>query len=159
MQGSRGHLDIVYHVDNLPDDSERFRAARDWVLTAFELSRISASISIVDDPTIHRINREYLNHDWPTDVISFVFDDTDGQVDGEVIASADTATKLYEAAGWELADEILLYVVHGLLHLAGLSDTDPKDREQMRIAERTCLLDLGIAAAQDHLDRWQDISY
>jgi probable rRNA maturation factor len=150
-------LDIVYHIDEVRDDSERIQNAADWVMHTFDLRRFTASVSIVDDPTIHRLNRQYLNHDWPTDVISFVFESQDQQVDGEVIASADTAAKTYRAAQWDVEDEILLYVVHGLLHLAGLDDVTEADRQRMRLEEMNCLLHLGVAVAKDHLDRWNSI--
>ena len=62
---------------------------------------------------IHELNRRYLNHDWPTDVLSFTLDDDDDGLAGEIIVSADTATVAAERYGWKMADEILLYVIHG----------------------------------------------
>ena len=95
------------------------------------------------------------------DVISFVFevDEEAGRVEGEIIASADTAARLAPDAQWRTEDELLLYVVHGLLHLAGLDDIEPEDQAEMRAAERDCLLALGVAGAERHLDRWHDVSY
>ena len=105
-------LDIEYHVDAVEPDEARIQQAAKWVADYFQLSKLSASISIVDDPTIHRINRDHLQHDWPTDVISFVFENEDSRVDGEIIASFDTATRVAAQAGWSPADELLLYVIH-----------------------------------------------
>ena len=152
-------LDVSYHVADASDDSERFRSAAIWVCERYGLASLSASISIVDDPTIHELNRTHLDHDWPTDVISFVFENVNGAVDGEIIASVDTAAKLALKAGWTTSDELLLYVVHGLLHLAGLDDIEEEDRRIMRQAEQACLLDLGIDLASQHLRNWDDISY
>lgn len=156
--GTVPDLDISYHVE-AADDSARFLQAADWVCQRYELKSLTASISIVDDPTIHELNREHLNHDWPTDVISFVFENLDGNVDGEIIASHDTATKLAYQAGWSVQDELLLYVTHGLLHLAGLDDIQDVDRTEMRLAEQRCLLELGLELATEHLRNWDDISY
>src|SRR5205085_4358696 len=47
------------------------------------------SIAIVDDAEIHALNRKYLDHDYPTDVLSFVLEEEDGRLDGEIIASSD----------------------------------------------------------------------
>lgn len=157
------NLDIAYHVDK-PDveDRQRIEQAAAWVNQQFGIEVLTASIAIVDDPTIHRLNRDHLQHDWPTDVISFVFSSKAeppvGHVDGEIIASADTAQKLSSEAGWSLRDELLLYIVHGLLHLAGLDDLDDEQRSVMRAHEQDCLMQLGVKA-EHHIQRWEDISY
>lgn len=151
-------LDIIYHVD-CNDDSERILTAARWIARTYSLKSLTASISIVDDPTIHELNRQHLDHDWPTDVISFVFEDDNRHIDGEVIASRDTAAKLAAQAGWSVDDELLLYITHGLLHLAGLDDIEEDERAKMRLAEQACLLEMGIELAADHLRSWDDISY
>ena len=141
------------------DDSDRFHQAAEWIVNRFKLTSLTASISIVDDSTIHRLNREHLDHDWPTDVISFAFDCEEGRIDGEIIASIDTAARLAQQAAWHTADELLLYIIHGLLHLAGLDDISDEDRQLMRQAEKDCLIALAVPAAQKYLDRWDSISY
>jgi len=125
------------------------------------LAKLDVSIAIVDDPTIHQLNREHLDHDWPTDVISFIFeaDEETASVEGEIVASIDTATRLAQTAGWSAEDELLLYIIHGLLHLAGLDDIEPEDQVEMRVAERDCLLALGVPGADKHLERFSDVSY
>jgi probable rRNA maturation factor len=159
MQDPQVDLDIKYHVAVPVTDERRMQSAAAWIVKEFGLKRLASSVAIVDDETIHRVNREHLQHDWPTDVISFVFDNENDVITGEVIASADTALRLHQAAGWQLEDEILLYVVHGLLHLAGLDDIEEQQSEQMRRAERDCLLAVGVPGAEEHLKRWHDISY
>lgn len=152
-------VDLKYHVSSVPADETRIHAAVEWVLKHFDLQQLTVSIAIVDDPTIHELNRVHLDHDWPTDVISFVFENEAGKVNGEIIASADTASKLAAAAGWDPADELLLYIVHGLLHLAGMDDIEEEARKQMRCQEQMCLIDLQVAGAEGHLDRWDEVSY
>ncbi len=152
-------LEIEYHVESATADDARFRQAAQWVVERFQLQSLTASISIVDDATIHRLNREHLDHDWPTDVLSFVFDNGQGHIDGEIIASIDTAARLAQQAACSTDDELLLYIIHGLLHLAGLDDTAPDTRLQMREAEQACLTDLAIPTASTHLARWDSVSY
>lgn len=155
------HLDVNYQIEGLPSDEKRFQAAAEWVANKFRLKSMEVSIAIVNDPTIHELNREHLDHDWPTDVISFVFefDEKSRSVEGEIVASLDTATRLAEQAGWRKEDELLLYIVHGLLHLAGLDDIEPDDQREMRNHEKACLIALGVVGADQHLDRWDRVSY
>lgn len=152
-------LEITYQVA-FSDDRIRFQQAAQWIAQRYGFSTLRVSIAIVDDATIHQLNCEYLDHDWPTDVISFIFevDDVRRCVEGEVIVSADTATRLSRAAGWRPKDELLLYVVHGLLHLAGLDDTTEQEQLAMRAAEQACLVALGVRGANEHLARWNDVS-
>ena len=152
-------LEINYQVP-LTDDRARFKKAAFWVAENYNIALFEVSIAIVDDATIHQLNQEHLDHDWPTDVISFIFesDAKRRRVEGEIVASAETATRLSAEAGWRPEDELLLYVVHGLLHLAGLDDIEVADQAEMRAAERDCLLALGVVGADKHLDRWNDVS-
>ncbi len=101
------------------------------------------SVAVVDDPTIHELNRRYLDHDCPTDVISFPLEPPGDGVEGEIVVSADTAIAAAPRYGWSAEEEFLRYVVHGALHLAGLDDTTPKERAAMRRRERACLARLG----------------
>jgi probable rRNA maturation factor len=156
-------LDIGFHTRAVDEQRQaeltsRFEAAAAWIAERFSLTSLSVSISIVDDPTIHRLNREHLQHDWPTDVISFAFDNGP-DTSGEIIASWDTAERLSQIAGWQLADELLLYVVHGMLHLVGMDDIEPEDKAQMRQVEYQFLLDFGVAGAEGYLERFDDVSY
>jgi len=154
------HLELNIQA-TCPNDRTRYKAAAKWVCAEFQLAKLDVSIAIVDDPTIHQLNREHLDHDWPTDVISFIFeaDEETASVEGEIVASIDTATRLAQTAGWSAEDELLLYIIHGLLHLAGLDDIEPEDQVEMRVAERDCLLALGVPGADKHLERFSDVSY
>jgi probable rRNA maturation factor len=156
-------LDIVFHVDSISEAgqiqlTERFEQAAQWVAKRFGRRRLTASISIVDDPTIARLNLQHLQHDWPTDVISFAFE-SGLETDGEIIASWDTASRLSSAAGWSEQDELLLYVLHGLLHLVGLDDLQPAQQREMRLVESQFVQWAGLCDAQTYLNRFDDVSY
>lgn len=125
------------------EENRLLEAARE-VLGDSEFASAAVSIAVVDDPTIHELNHRYLGHDWPTDVLSFVLEDRDGHLEGEVILSADTAAAAAEEIGCSPAAEQLLYVIHGMLHLIGYRDKSPAEAERMRTAEAKYLRQLGF---------------
>lgn len=101
-------------------------------------------VRVTDDSSIHQINRDFLQHDYPTDVISFPYVLSVPQVEGELVVSLDTASAEAPHAGWSVREELLLYVIHGTLHLVGFDDTNDKARVQMRSAEKSALRLVGI---------------
>lgn len=104
-------------------------------------------VAVVDDPSIHRLNRERLDHDWPTDVISFLYDEE--PIVGELIVSADTALRAAAEYGWKPEAELVLYVVHGTLHLLGYDDRSDEDRAEMQSEENRILAEFGWTPARD----------
>lgn len=101
-------------------------------------------VRITDDATIHRINRDHLGHDYPTDVISFDYGSADAKIEGEMVVSAETAACRATELGWPTEHELALYIVHGTLHIAGLDDLSDADRAIMRTAEQRAMISLGI---------------
>lgn len=96
------------------------------------------SIAVVDDKAIHALNREFLEHDEPTDVITFPLDD-DAEPFGEIVLSAETAHREANARGIESERELALYAIHGALHLVGYDDTSSAERRKMKARERRYL--------------------
>jgi probable rRNA maturation factor len=137
-------------------DSARIAAAVQIVLADADCTVANISIAIVDDPTIHRLNRQFLEHDYPTDVLSFVLEEPP-RLAGEIIASIDTARREAADVGWDAADELLLYAVHGALHLVGHRDKQPAESAAMRSAERRVLEQLGVRVAPAD-PRWREIN-
>jgi probable rRNA maturation factor len=112
------------------------------------ISRGEVSVSIVRDDEIHQLNRSYLSHDYPTDVLSFVLDRDGAELNGEIVVSSDTALARCREFGWSAHDELTLYVIHGALHLVGYDDKTAEDCRLMRERERHYLIEaLGAAAA------------
>jgi probable rRNA maturation factor len=119
------------------------------VLAAQDRCRAQISIALVDNATIHAVNQTHLGHDWPTDVISFFLGDPGDPVFcGELVVSAEMACMNAREIGVEPADELALYVVHGLLHLCGFDDHDDDDRRRMRVREEELLALAGMTARQ-----------
>jgi probable rRNA maturation factor len=148
MSGSSANTDFVVALANQQSihaiDGDQLMAAARSVLSESEFKSAAISLAVVDDATIHELNRRYLDHDWPTDVLGFVLDDHNGHLEGEVILSADTAVEAAREAGWSTAAEHVLYVIHGMLHLVGYDDKSPAAAERMRAAESRHLRRFGI---------------
>lgn len=137
---------VTNEQSGLRVDRRRLTAAVRSALADQPLTAGQISLAVVDDPSMHRLNRQFLAHDYPTDVLSFVLEQSDGYLEGEVIVSADRARAECQRYGWGPVEELLLYVVHGVLHLAGYDDLQPAPRRRMRRQEKACLARLGIAA-------------
>ena len=135
----------------------QLREAVETVLSGSPYRSGTISIAVVNDPTIHRINRQYLQHDYPTDVLSFVLEDASPYLEGELIISTDTAKSNAEEYAWLAHDELVLYVIHGVLHLVGYQDKQPKEIAEMRAAEARCLQELGIAIPRNK-SRWSEFA-
>ncbi len=141
---SRIEVDIADRQRSLVLDEPRLLQAVRNVLAAEGIRSAQVSLAVVDDPTMHELNRQYLNHDYPTDVLSFVLERSEHALEGEIIVSADTAIGQAQRYGWSPASELLLYVVHGALHLAGHDDASPADRRRMQEQERIHLASFGL---------------
>lgn len=99
------------------------------------------SVSIVGDLAIRRINRDYLDKDRPTNVISFSlqegeFGDIAPHALGDVIISADTALREAEQGGQEHFERLSFLLMHGILHLCGYDHERSGDREAERMQQK-----------------------
>ena len=92
----------------------------------------------VNDEKILEINNEYLGHDYYTDVITFDYDEGD-VVNGDIVISLDTVRTNAEMFGKTYEDELYRVIIHGILHLCGLNDKGPGEREIMEKAENKAL--------------------
>jgi probable rRNA maturation factor len=111
----------------------------------------SLSVVMVDASEMRRINRDFLGHDYVTDVLAFPFED--GDPAGEIVVCPRFAKEQALRRRHPTVEELLLYVVHGTLHLAGFRDKKPTDVRRMRAAERKALARLGIER-----DLWRERS-
>ena len=143
-----------------PLDLERLRSVVEIVLRDAGIAAAEVSIAIVDDAAIWELNRRYLNHDFATDVLSFRLDDSTHhqRLDGEIVVSADTAERNAQKYGWTMEDELVLYILHGALHLVGHDDANESQRHKMREAEVRYLarLDQRLGALHAQLARISD---
>lgn len=104
------------------------------------------AVNFVDSETISRINREFVGHEGTTDVISFNYsvegDACPDDVNAELFICTDTAALVAKRLKKKFSEEVALYVVHGILHVSGEDDLNPRDRKRMRRLEREVLSEL-----------------
>jgi len=96
-------------------------------------------IVLVNDATIAKLNTQYHATPGPTDVLSFNY----GEGQGELVISVECAVRQARRFRTTPVRELVLYVVHGILHLHGYDDQAPSDRRRMRSAERRLMARLG----------------
>ncbi|MFB3065191.1 MAG: rRNA maturation RNase YbeY [Planctomycetota bacterium] len=126
---------MTVHVISEQDFVPRAKAACARAVETV-LPRRHVVVALVDDKVIAKLHREFLGKPGATDVLSFP--------DGQIVVSAQTAAREAAARDVRARDELLLYVVHGALHLKGYDDRSPAQRKRMRAAERRCLRKLGL---------------
>ncbi len=180
IQASEQRKTMAFEIDISNDqkfiqiDIKQLTHAIAHALQVEQVASAVISVSIVDNAAIHAINREHLQHDYPTDVISFQldcaipgdgddFEDDDestvehqsveprselraqgARIEGEIIASAQMAVDMAASGQWTAMNELMLYVVHGLLHICGYDDLTADEKRIMRGRERAVLQELGL---------------
>ncbi len=105
------------------------------------------SVVVVDDAAMTLLHDQHLGLDSTTDVLTFdLRDAADQPVDGEIVVCLDEARRQAQRRGHDTRVEVLLYAVHGLLHLLGEDDHDDADYRRMHRREDELLIALGIGA-------------
>ena len=138
-------VEIANEQKHVKVDRRRLKAAVRGVLEYEGFERGEISLAVVDDARIAELHGAYLDDPTPTDVLSFPLETTGGFLEGEIVVSAQTAAGAAPRYGWSAEDELLLYAIHGTLHLAGFDDTTPTARAAMRRRERLHLSRLGLS--------------
>ena len=109
--------------------ARRTVAAEEWTIQYL-------GIILTNHDDVHALNRDFLGHDWETDVVSFPLGESEDRiVDGEVYVDLDTAAERAGEFGATYEDEARRYAVHGLLHLMGYDDATDAERAAMRALE------------------------
>jgi probable rRNA maturation factor len=137
-------VEVCNQQAELEVSRRRLAAAVRRVLVEAAVGAARISLAVVDDPTIHELNREFLGHDYATDVLSFLLERQPETLEGEIVVSAETAAAAAPRFGWSAPEELLLYVIHGALHLVGYDDHSAAERAEMRARERAHLEHWGI---------------
>lgn len=146
-------IDLSDTQRHLRLDPDRVRSIARRTLELEGVQHGALSIAVVDNQTIHEVNRRHLDHDWPTDVVSFLLSEPDAsEFSGDLVISAEMAVSVAAQCGLDPDAEFALYLVHGLLHLCGHDDLNEGDRTRMRRREDEILEVLGIARPSRDLE-------
>ena len=141
----RCRVDIA-NEQTRPVDLDTLKLAIERVIASSSFQDVTISLAIIDDEKMHALNRQFLNHDYPTDVLSFPLerDAEAATLVGEIIVSADTAHEVAVEYDWPYEHELLLYVIHGALHLVGFDDKSEEKVIEMRKAEEEILASFSV---------------
>jgi probable rRNA maturation factor len=140
-----GRVSVASPQASVPIDRGRMREVARAVLEGEGQVEGEISLAFVDNETIQRLNQRYLDHDEPTDVLSFPLSDAHAKkLSGELVIGAEVARAQAESRGHDVQAELALYVIHGLLHLCGYDDDSAAAAAQMRERERHYLSKLGL---------------
>ncbi len=132
---------VQYFTEDIKFDYKDKRLTGRWLKAVAEREgRILGPLSVIfcSDPYILGINREYLGHDYYTDIITFDYTEGD-KVSGDLFISIDTVRANAVEYGTTFPDELHRVIVHGLLHLIGYDDHTPDDIATMRAKENAAL--------------------
>lgn len=132
---------ITYNVDGVRMPKFHKRKANKWIrAVAATYGRKVGEVGymFVDDEKILETNRQYLGHDYYTDVITFDYDEGD-TINGDIVISLDTVRTNSEKYAKSFGDEFRRVLIHGILHLCGINDKGPGEREIMEANENKAL--------------------
>lgn len=133
---------ITYNTDGVKMPKLKKREITKWIkAVAATHGRIVGEIGylFVNDEKILECNRDYLGHDYYTDIITFDYDEG-SQINGDIVISLDTVHTNAEKFGKTYEEELYRVIIHGILHLCGINDKGPGEREIMEDNEDKALL-------------------
>ncbi len=137
-------IDICDLQDETKIDRRLIRNYTKKILQILDENSVEVSICFTDDGWIQKLNNTYRHVDMPTDVLAFPMRGCEGlpketNILGDVVISLQTAKNQAKKRNKDLNSEILLYLVHGILHLLGYNDSTAKERLRMRRKQKEIL--------------------
>ncbi|MDR2754269.1 MAG: rRNA maturation RNase YbeY [Planctomycetaceae bacterium] len=151
-------IEVLDEQEYLVVDTEKIRTICEKILDDFNIQNGKLGVILVNNDTIQQYNRDFLKHDYPTDVISFPIVDRryEGHLEAEILVCTQVALNRAGEFGWLPEEELLLYVIHGVLHLVGFDDKTPENQSVMQQKECEYLTQLGITVPKWNLDDWDE---
>lgn len=143
-------IEIFNNYNKEIEEIETLKSFIDYVVEKLRLKNIMFNVIIIDNESIHKINKEYRNIDRPTDVISFALEDNEkislpaGRVLGDIYISYDKVVSQALEYGHSTTRELCFLGVHGLLHLLGYDHMNAEDEKKMFGLQKELLEEYGI---------------
>jgi probable rRNA maturation factor len=139
---------ITYQAEGVKLPAIKRRIVSSWIRSVANLHQKKvgdvAYVFCTDD-RILEINKEYLQHDYYTDIITFDYVEG-GVISGDIFISLDTVKSNSEQFGTPYLEEIHRIIIHGILHLCGINDKGPGEREAMTQHENEALAIFNLMA-------------
>ena len=132
---------ITFTPDNIPMPALNLPQVERWIrAVAAQYGFAVGELNYIfcDDEKILAVNREFLQHDYYTDIITFDYT-TRTRVNGDIFISLDTVASNAEQVGATFEQELHRIIIHGLLHLTGQADKTPETKAQMTAKEEDAL--------------------
>ena len=132
---------ITFQTENIEMPAIDQAKVRDWVrnvAASYQKKVGEIAYFFCDDEKILEVNRQYLQHDYYTDIITFDYCEGN-KLSGDLFISLDTVRSNSELFGTGYNTELHRVIIHGILHLCGINDKGPGEREIMEAAENRAL--------------------
>lgn len=132
---------VTYQTEGVRMPAIKKRETTDWIrAVAAGYGKRLGDIAYIfcSDEKILEVNREYLQHDYYTDIITFDYCEGD-RISGDLFISLDTVRSNAEQFQTDYNEELHRIIIHGILHLCGINDKGPGEREIMEAAENKAL--------------------
>ena len=132
---------VSFNFDNSFNLKDRLKIKR-WIKQVVENAGFrlgSVSYIFCSDEKILEVNKQYLNHDFYTDIITFDYVEKD-TINGDIFISTDRVKENASQFNVPFEEELHRVIIHGILHLLGQQDHSPKEEKQMRKKENEALL-------------------
>ena len=134
-------MPIYFHTEDISYLFKNRKKVSCWlsdVVSSFNKKLTTINFIFCSDEYLLNINKEYLNHDYYTDIITFDYCENNN-VSGDLFISIDRVRDYSLKNNIEFNKEIHRVIVHGVLHLCGLNDKTKKEKEKMREMENKFL--------------------
>ena len=132
---------VSYFAEDVKMPAIKKRETTDWISrVASGYGKKCGDIAYIfcSDEKIPEVNKAYLQHDYSTDVITFDYREGD-KISGDIFISVDTVRSNAEQFGTDYDEELHRIIIHGVLHLCGINDKGPGEREMMTRHENEAL--------------------